>query len=176
LYYTIYKITNKLDGKTYIGKHQTTNLDDGYMGSGKLLRRAIEKYGIQNFTKEILFVFDTELKMNTKEIELVNEEYLKTNTYNLCLGGQGGWGFVNKEIWPHEKRLEHNRKYSGFRNGFDRTKYTEAYRLGGKMLSEWRRINKPENGFLGKQHTEETKRQISERMKLTLAAKKSKMN
>lgn len=47
--YTIYKITNKVTGKIYIGKHQTEDLNDGYMGSGKLLKRAQEKYGINSF-------------------------------------------------------------------------------------------------------------------------------
>lgn len=40
MYYTIYQITNKLDGKIYIGKRQTNNLDDDYMGSGKHIIRA----------------------------------------------------------------------------------------------------------------------------------------
>lgn len=96
MFYTIYKVTNKINGKIYIGKHQTKDLNDGYMGSGKHLKRAIEKYGLNNFAKEILFVFDNEVDMNVKESELVTEEFVKKDTnYNLCPGGNGGFGYIN---------------------------------------------------------------------------------
>ena len=49
----IYKTTNKINQKIYIGKHQSSEYDDKYFGSGKILRRAIEKYGLNNFTNEI---------------------------------------------------------------------------------------------------------------------------
>jgi hypothetical protein len=91
-HYLIYKITNTIDGKIYIGKHKTNNVDDDYMGSGKYLHRAIRKYGIENFMKEILFQFDNEADMNAKEAELVTEEFcLREDTYNIALGGKGGW-------------------------------------------------------------------------------------
>ena len=94
--YTVYKITNKINGKEYIGKHQTSDLNDGYMGSGKNLKRAINKHGIENFIKEVLFSFETEEEMNKKESELVTEEYCsRKDTYNICPGGHGGWGYVN---------------------------------------------------------------------------------
>ena len=97
MFFTIYKITNKITNKEYIGKHQTTDINDEYMGSGKNLKRAVEKHGIENFTKEILFTFDTEDEMNRKEAELVTEEYCsRSDTYNICPGGQGGWGYINK--------------------------------------------------------------------------------
>lgn len=97
MFYTIYKITNKIDGKIYIGKHQTKDLDDNYMGSGKLISRSIEKYGKDNFIKEILFIFDNEKEMNNKEAELVTEEFVKEDTnYNLCPGGNGGFGYINR--------------------------------------------------------------------------------
>lgn len=92
MFYTIYKITNLINGKYYIGKHQTTILDDGYMGSGKILKRAITKYGIENFCKEILYVFDSEEEMNSKEKELI---IISESTYNLHEGGHGGFGYIN---------------------------------------------------------------------------------
>ena len=96
MFYTVYKITNNINEKIYIGKHQTKDLNDNYMGSGKHLKYAIEKYRIENFKKEILFQFDNEADMNAKEAELVTEEFcLREDTYNLCPGGHGGWGYVN---------------------------------------------------------------------------------
>lgn len=96
-HYLIYKITNLVNGKIYIGKHKTDNPDDGYLGSGKLLWKAFDKYGIENFKKEILFDFETEEEMNSKEAELVNESFVaREDTYNLTLGGNGGWNFINE--------------------------------------------------------------------------------
>jgi dissimilatory sulfite reductase (desulfoviridin) alpha/beta subunit len=66
MFYTIYKTTNLVNGKIYIGKHQTKDPHDNYLGSGKQLGYAIKKYGIENFKKEILFVFDNEAEMNVK--------------------------------------------------------------------------------------------------------------
>lgn len=114
MFYTIYKTTNNLDGKIYIGKHQTKDLDDDYLGSGKYLKHAIMKHGIENFTKEILFVFDNEAEMNDKEAELVTEDFVKENTnYNLCPGGQGGWGYINSNNLSNngsEKHIEKSKK------------------------------------------------------------------
>ena len=93
MFYTVYKITNLINGKYYIGKHKTKNLNDGYMGSGKLLKLSVEKNGIENFAKEILYIFDSEEEMNNKERELV---VISEQTYNLCEGGNGGFSYINK--------------------------------------------------------------------------------
>lgn len=55
--YTVYRTTNLLNGMFYIGVHKTTNPNDSYLGSGKRLRYAIKKYGVEAFEKEILHVF-----------------------------------------------------------------------------------------------------------------------
>ena len=96
-HYYLYQITNNLSKKIYVGVHQTGNLDDGYMGSGKVIRRAIDKHGIENFTKVILETFENAEAMYAREAQVVNEEFLlREDVYNLRRGGQGGWDFLNK--------------------------------------------------------------------------------
>jgi len=71
--------------------HKTKDLNDNYMGSGLKLRNAYNKYGIENFKKEILFTLDSREEMIQKEKELVTEEFCRRHdTYNICIGGHGG--------------------------------------------------------------------------------------
>lgn len=87
-YNFVYRTTNLVNGKEYIGVHSTDNLNDGYIGSGKRLAIAIRKYGIENFKREILEFFSSRNSAFEREAELVNEEYRNDpNTYNLNLGG-----------------------------------------------------------------------------------------
>jgi hypothetical protein len=181
MFYTIYKITNQIDGKFYIGSHKTKDLNDNYMGSGKYLKYAQEKYGIENFTKEILFVFDTPELMYAKEAEIVNEDFLVTeNTYNLKVGGFGGWDYVN------DPSLFHNRSHSKehmtmmSHKGLEkRNKILKEYHSKEQWSNKFRqKVSEGVNlyfdrggvgAFLGKTHTEETKRKLS----LLMSAKQS---
>ena len=89
-YHYFYKITNNINGHFYYGVHNTDNLDDGYMGSGKRLHYAYKKYGIENFTKEILKFFDTSEEAFEYEFNTVNEELIRdSNCYNIKCGGDG---------------------------------------------------------------------------------------
>lgn len=66
-------------------------------GSGLRIKRAIEKYGIENFIKTILFECSSKEEMNKKEAEIVNEDFIaRDDVYNIKLGGEGGWDEVNK--------------------------------------------------------------------------------
>jgi len=89
-YHTIYEIKNLINGKIYVGAHSTYNVNDCYMGSGKLIKQAIEKHGSENFIKTIICFCGTCDEMFKREAEIVNEEFVKReDTYNLRVGGEG---------------------------------------------------------------------------------------
>ena len=169
-YYLVYKTTNLVNGKIYIGKHETDNLDDGYLGSGKLLKRAIEKYGEENFKREILFECSTREEMNAKEAELVNEEFLKRkDVYNLKQGGQGGFDFINTS-----SDIKTRANFTKWKKLTQTEKRTLCKKIGASVKQIW--IDHPEQysaacagkfplAFKGKHHTEESKQKIGEKNK-----------
>ena len=145
--YTIYKTTNTVNNKIYIGKHQTENINDSYLGSGVSLELAIKKYGKESFTKEILYIFDSEEEMNSKEKELVTEEFIKRkDNYNKSLGGEGGSNFKGKRHTDETKQ-----------------KLSEIAKK--RIYSEETR-NKISEGNRKRVISEETKLKLSEKAKL----------
>jgi len=95
--FTIYKTTNKLNGRYYIGV--TNGRNKSYKGSGTALKTAIKKYGGNNFITETLEVFDNEEDMFNREAEIVNEDFVANPlTYNMKLGGRGGRGSTKTDI------------------------------------------------------------------------------
>lgn len=155
-YNYIYLITNNLNGKIYVGKHSTDNLNDGYMGSGKLIKLAYNKYGIENFSKKILAFADTEDELNDLEIFYIKDLDAKTKGYNLTDGGEGTSGCEpwNKGVHWSE---EHKRKLSEEKIGKHHSEETR------KKMSETRKGRPARNK--GIPHSEETKRKISESCK-----------
>jgi len=138
MFYYIYKITNTINGKIYVGVHKTKDLEDGYMGSGKVLNRAIKKYGLENFKKEIIQKFDNSEDMFNAEIQLVNEEFVsREDTYNLKVGGYGGFDYIN-ELRKDEDFLEKVKK----------------------SISDGKKCGMVSKGFSGKTHSEDTKKKM----------------
>ena len=113
----IYKTTNLITGKTYIG--QDSNNNPNYLGSGLLLKRAIDKYGIDNFVKEILEQCNSKKELNEKEIFWINA--LKPD-YNIAKGGSGGDTYTNN---PNLELIKNKHKGRvSFHKGKKRPKQT----------------------------------------------------
>jgi len=170
MFYTIYKTTNKINGKIYIGAHKTHDLDDGYLGSGKHLGYAIEKYGVENFEKEILAVFDNKKDMFEMESELVNEDFVKdSKTYNLKVGGFGGFDWINKH--PEKQGGGRQVLAQKIKSDPDFAKRitknaTAAYvvRVKNDKIFKENLHARFGDGFKGKKHTEEWKKKHSKFM------------
>jgi len=167
-YYIIYKITNIINNKIYIGCHKTLDINDDYMGSGKILNQAKIKYGIEKFSKQILHVFNNSKEMYDKEAEIVNESFVaSTRTYNIKIGGRGGFDYINN----NKKNLYGNNGYtSNVKDNFARGKITLANRkkedpvfaaLISKKISD--SLNGRPGTFNGKTHSEHTKKLIGEK-------------
>lgn len=108
--YIVYKTTNLINQKIYVGLHKTETVEfDGYYGSGKMIKWALEKYGVENFVRETLFEFDTLIEARDKERSIVNYEFLQSDlVYNIAVGGMGGntiAGYSEKEYLDYRERL-----------------------------------------------------------------------
>ena len=159
--YTIYKITNLTNSKVYIGKHQTEDVDDDYVGSGKLIKRAIEKYGVDNFRKEVLFIFNSEAEMNSKEAELVTEEFCaRDDTYNICPGGQGGFGYINSS-GANYKGFEAQRELAISAAKTSNAILQAALKVDPVLYNKWRNsLIDRQPTFKGRTHTDDTRKSI----------------
>lgn len=165
-HYLIYQITNVLNEMIYVGCHITEDVNDDYMGSGTYLLNSQRKNGIHNFKKEILFECKTKKEMLEKEAEIVNEIFIeREDTYNLTIGGYGGFYYSNKTGANHRhlglfKKLEKDEDF----NIWFRDRVSEGVR---KYIEE--------NGSVwnGKKHKEETKRKIGEKNKISQSGERN---
>ena len=155
-YHFIYKTTNILSGRYYIGMHSTDDLEDGYLGSGNRLRLAIRKHGKESFKREILEFCKTREDLKKREIEVVNlDEISNEECMNLCVGGEGGW-FVDIHNKAFKYKLENDLV---FRESLskNRSENSKKAMIDGRLKS----VNKSYD-WTGKKHSDQTKQKISE--------------
>lgn len=165
MYYLIYEIRNNINGKTYIGSHRTTDINDDYMGSGKLIKRAIVKYGVENFSKKILYMCDNVEEMLLLETDIVNIDYVnREDTYNIKIGGHGGFDNFNSDSDLQRKKAKKSNiaqkilrdsdpEWAEKRDRRVSVGVKRAYKEGRK------KVNMPD--WTGRTHREETKQKIS---------------
>lgn len=82
----VYRITNLINGKTYVGQHKVIKDEKWliYMGSGRLVRYAIHKYGVENFTKELLAYADSKNDLDALEKQFIEKELVNGHSeYNI---------------------------------------------------------------------------------------------
>ena len=158
----IYKTTNLVNGKVYVGQDSKNNPD--YLGSGKIIKQAIVKYGKENFKKEILEECKSLDELNEREKYWI--DVLKTTNnkigYNVSSGGQTGWMLGLKHSEETKKEYSKNRKGKliGEKNGMYGKKHSEETKK--KMSQKLSDINNP---FYGKIHSDETKKKMSQKAK-----------
>lgn len=186
----IYLTTNLINGHRYIGKHHG-ELDDDYLGSGTLLKRAIQKYGRENFSKEILYI-----SQNAEENSQKEKEFIKAfnavndrNFYNIHEGGDGGNTISG---WTEEQRIAYSKKLSEQRKGAQNPRYgvhlteetknkirqnrdTSYMQTDDYRNNMSKAVSGNKNGMYGKHHTKESKKLMSEHSKGKTSGKKNGM-
>jgi len=167
-HYTIYETTNTVNGKIYVGQHITNNLNDKYLGSGKILNYAIQKYGEDKFEKKILHIFETKEEMDTKEAEIVDEDFVaRDDTYNIKTGGVGNWWYINNAPEYNELKIEKSirgGKAAGQLHK-DRLKTDSDYREKRLQMGknqQLKKCNLKRRDWTGLKHSEATKKKMSE--------------
>lgn len=150
----IYLIQNEINNKVYIGKHTTKDLEDGYFGSGTLLKKAIKKYGKENFNIGFLNFTKTEIELNKEERYWIkfSREQGRLELYNIADGGGG----VGEEGLRRSAETRRKRHASGEIVPWNKGKkgiYSEEQR---KRMSEYAK---------NKVHSKESNKKRSEKQK-----------
>jgi group I intron endonuclease len=160
MFYIIYKITNLINNRYYIGMHGTQDLNDNYMGSGLAIKNAIKKYGLENFKKEVLSVHETKEQMIFEEKNLLTTEALKDPLcYNIAKGGQGGFVFSGLPNQDKMKKII-GTKVSMAKKG---VKFSEKHK--SNISKNHADVSGEKNPMYGKNHKNSTLTLIRERAK-----------
>jgi hypothetical protein len=171
-YHFIYKTTNLLSGRYYIGMHSTDDLNDGYLGSGTYLRRSINKHGKENHSIEILEFLNSREELAARERELVSlQEIAKKECMNLKVGGDGGFTVeqAKKGRQATDKILEekHGKDFrvivgKQYYENLSEEQKQERNALISRRLKE---VEFNHATFKGKKHSEETLNSMKESKK-----------
>lgn len=174
MYHYIYKTTRNETGEYYIGKHSTDNLDDGYQGSGTIIKKMINS-GV-NLTTEIIEFCSSEKEAYNRESEIVTEDTIKDpKCLNLIVGGKGGThGYKHTsetiEKLKYTKTQEHKDKIGKANTGkvrSEQVKQTISKTHSGKTLSS-EHINIISKTHKGKTVSDDVKRKSAKTQSIGL--------
>lgn len=168
----LYKITNKKNGKSYIGIHKTNEINDGYLGSGKYIKRAIKKYGVENFDKEIVAYFPDRKSCSLAERKLI-QETPKEKLYNISSGGES-WDYINENNLnninhtgdEYKNKLGNAISKALMKNHWARDVKKKDHPIYKSSYEKWLKTCYERHGkdvfktFKNRKHTEESKKKI----------------
>lgn len=167
-YHYIYKTTNIITNKYYIGMHSTNDIEDGYIGSGKRLWYSINKYGKENHKIEILEYLNNRGELSNREREIVNEGLLNDKMcMNLVIGGSGGFSVEDAKKGRKRTNEILKEKYGENFQQFINKRYRDSLtdidkeNLSKKIIEGQIKCGFDRNTFGGKTHTDEAKKKMS---------------
>jgi len=151
MYHILYETTNNINGKKYIGIHTSDSLDDGYIGSGTGIKRAIEKYGKDSFTRTILNFYNSRKELLKAEAAIVTEDVVRNDRYyNMILGGRN---LIDSLVdMDDEEALKAHQSKAGkagakaFRESLPENEIKEWHSAGGKKSKNPGGYNMSEKG------------------------------
>lgn len=171
MYGYVYKTTNLINGKIYVGQKKSDKFVPTYFGSGTLIRRALKKYGESNFDVCIIEKCYSRDELNKKEIYWIKElksQYGFGIGYNITPGGEFGDTFTHlpeeekekkRELhrknnilpeWTEERKKRHRERYSGKNNpAYGKPSVWRGKTIPDSAKEKLRKIN------LGKKHSPE---------------------
>tara|TARA_R110000868_G_scaffold12456_15_gene59602 strand:+ start:47 stop:871 length:825 start_codon:yes stop_codon:yes gene_type:complete len=158
-----YKITNLVNSKYYYGIKSTNNIEDRYFGSGTALKNAIKKYGVDNFTKEIIADYSTRKEASDHEARVVTLELIQLKEcYNCKTGGDNG--FIMSEESKKKMSISRAGKYNGSSHPMFGKKMSEESK---KKMRESQKVRYTisDSHRKGVKLTEEHKKKLSENKK-----------
>jgi hypothetical protein len=162
----IYKTTNLINGKIYIGYDSKNRSIDDYAGSGKLLNRAIVKYGIDNFNKEIL-EHVTEENWEEQETYWISklDATNKEIGYNIAKGGNGGDTFThhpNKEEISKKRSLANKGRIHTEESRKNMSEGRKGIKFSDETLKKMSNSQKGNKNKAGKKVSEESRKKMSD--------------
>ena len=163
-YNYFYRITNQINWKYYFGIHSTDKLDDGYFGSGRVLKEALEKYGIDNFHLTIIQNYSTRKEVSDHERLVVTSDLVENKQcYNIRTGGENEFTY-NQEFRDHMSKIKKGRKIHSEeqRQKWSIERSGEGNIMFGKTHSPEAK-KKISDSWIGKTHSDETKDLMKQR-------------
>jgi len=164
MFYFIYKTTNLINHKYYVGKRQTKCLDDGYLGSGLAFKRAVRKYGKNNFKREILEFANDAASLSKLEQKYVTDELVQDpNCYNLVLGGKGGLMVLYPQHPKYKETIEKIKLTLTDKSGSNNPMYGKKHTTEARALmsKNHARLSGKDNPNYGKRKSEREKQNSS---------------